>query len=328
MMNRNNNHVKIEMISTGDEILYGQITDTNAAWLSELFFQEGILITTRHTVGDNLKQLTKTLQERSLINDIIIVNGGLGPTSDDLTAQAAALANHEALILNQQWLTQIERYFASCGNVMPSSNLKQALLPQSAVLINNPIGTACGFKMHINGCIVFFTPGVPDEFKEMIKTLILPEIKLSFPKLEKTLCYRLTIFGRTESDLATELTSKLDIPKDIVIGYRAAMPIIELKLSGPQHKKETLDSLWRKTKTIVDDNLLYEGMISKDSELGLAKVVSGLLHEKDLTIAVVEQQSAGIISYQLFETDAPIVKSEVVPLLFEDPKDYLWHIMT
>lgn len=328
MMNKNNNHVKIEMISTGDEILYGQITDTNAAWLSELFFQEGILITTRHTVGDNLNQLTQTLQERSLINDIIIVNGGLGPTSDDLTAQAAALANHEALVLNQQWLTQIERYFASCGNVMPSSNLKQALLPQSAVLIDNPIGTACGFKMHINGCIVFFTPGVPAEFKEMIKTLVLPEIKLSFPKLEKTLCYRLTIIGRTESDLATELTSKLDIPKDIVIGYRAAMPIIELKLSGPQHKKDTLDSLWRKTKSIVDDNLLYEGMISKDSELGLAKVVSGLLHEKDLTIAVVEQQSAGIISYQLFETDAPIAKSEVIPLLFEDPKDYLWHIMT
>lgn len=142
--------IKIEMLSTGDEVLYGQIIDTNAAWLSELLFQEGILMTSRHTVGDDLTQLICTLKQHSLDNDIIIVNGGLGPTSDDLSAQAAALANHESLILHQEWVDKIEQYFSSRGKTMSPSNIKQAMLPQSATLIDNPMGTACGFKMQIS----------------------------------------------------------------------------------------------------------------------------------------------------------------------------------
>ncbi|OCG03167.1 CinA family nicotinamide mononucleotide deamidase-related protein [Gilliamella sp. wkB112] len=322
------NNIKIEMLSTGDEVLYGQIVDTNAAWLSEFLFQEGFLITSRFTTGDNLQQLIATLQERSLVNDILIVNGGLGPTSDDLCAQAAALANNEILVLNQQWLLEMERYFSSRGLTMPASNQKQAMLPQSATVINNPIGTACGFKMQLNDCMLFFTPGVPSEFKEMIRTSIMSEIKLRFPKVEKSLCYRLTTMGRTESDLATEIEAKLDIPEDIVIGYRAAMPIIELKLTAPQHKKNAMDKLWLELRELVKDNLLYEGGITYHNENGLAKVVSGLLNEKNLTMTVIEQQSAGMISYQLFECDAPVVKSEVVPLLTTEPKDYLLNALT
>ncbi|MBI0157252.1 molybdopterin-binding protein [Gilliamella sp. M0364] len=121
--------IKIEMISTGDEVLYGQIIDTNAAWLSDFLFQEGITITSRHTIGDNLSTLIETLKERSLQNDILIVNGGLGPTSDDLSAQAAALANNESLVLHEQWLKSLERYFLNRGRTMPASNIKQAMLP-------------------------------------------------------------------------------------------------------------------------------------------------------------------------------------------------------
>lgn len=319
--------IKIEMLSTGDEVLYGQIIDTNAAWLSDFLFQEGIIITSRHTVGDNLSTLIDTLQERSLQNDILIINGGLGPTSDDLSAQAAALANNESLVLHEKWLKSLERYFLNRGREMPASNIKQAMLPQSATLIDNPIGTACGFKMKLNNCLLFFTPGVPSEFKQMIKNEILPEIKLNYPLTESKLCYRLTTMGRTESDLAQEIDATLKIPENITIGYRAAMPIIELKATGPESQRSEMDKLWQQIKSIVNANLLYEGVLNQSDESGLAHVVSKLLHDTNQSIVIIEQQSAGMISYQLLEADAPVIKSEVVPLLLDDPSSYFTKLL-
>lgn len=326
-MNQIKKHIKIEMLSTGDEVLYGQIVDTNAAWLSDFLFAEGITITSRHTVGDDLLTLVETLQERSLHNDILIVNGGLGPTSDDLSAQAAAQANNEPLILHEEWLKTLERYFLNRGRVMPATNIKQAMLPQSATLIDNPIGTACGFKMQLNHCLLFFTPGVPSEFKAMVRNSILPEIKANYPITESKLCYRLTTMGRTESDLGQAIETTVKLPDSITVGYRAAMPIIELKLTGPESKKSEMDNIWQKIKAIVADNLLYEGVVINQGESGLAQVVSKLLNQSKQTIVVIEQQSAGMVSYQLFEANAPIVKSEVVPFMMEEPIDYFSQIL-
>lgn len=327
-MNQTSSKVKIEMLSTGDEVLYGQIVDTNAAWLSDFLFQKGFLINSRFTVGDDLAQLVHAIQERSAFNDILIINGGLGPTSDDLSAQAAALANNEPLVMHQEWLIKIESYFATRGRLMPSSNRKQAMLPQSATIIDNPIGTACGFKMQINNCILFFTPGVPSEFKEMITTSVFPQIKMSYPNVESSLCYSLTTMGRTESDLATELESVLNIPNNIVVGYRAAMPIIELKLTGPFHQKRTMERLWQQMKTLVNDNLLYEGGTTKQPEIELAKIVAKLLYERDLSIIVIEQHSAGMIGYQLLESSAPIIKFEVIRGLIEKPNEFFLDLLT
>lgn len=326
-MNQIKKRIKIEMLSTGDEVLYGQIVDTNAAWLSDFLFAEGITITSRHTVGDDLLTLVETLQERSLHNDILIVNGGLGPTSDDLSAQAAAQANNESLILHEEWLKTLERYFLNRGRVMPATNIKQAMLPQSATLIDNPIGTACGFKMQLNHCLLFFTPGVPSEFKAMVRNSILPEIKANYPITESKLCYRLTTMGRTESDLGQAIETTVKLPDSITVGYRAAMPIIELKLTGPESKKNEMDNIWQKIKAIVADNLLYEGVEINQGESGLAQVVSKLLNKSKQSIVVIEQQSAGMVSYQLFEANAPIVKSEVVPFMMEEPIDYFSQIL-
>lgn len=300
------NQVKIEMLSTGDEVLYGQITDTNASWLSDFLFQQGFLMSSRFTVGDDLNQLIDALQQRTKFNDVLIVNGGLGPTSDDLSAEAAAKANHEELVLCSQWLTEMETFFSSRGRTMPPANIKQAMLPKSATMIDNPVGTACGFKMELNGCLVFFTPGVPSEFKEMVKAQILPAIQHQFPSINKPICYRLTTMGRTESDLATEIDSKLTVPAGISVGYRSAMPIIELKLTGDQVHQVEMDQLWDKLKGLVADNTLYEG------ENKLANVVSQLLHDSQQSIVVFEQHTAGLMAYQLHDADAPISKSAVI----------------
>lgn len=147
--------LNVEMLSTGDEVLHGQIVDTNAAWLADFFFNQGLPLTRRNTVGDNLNDLVSVLRERSEHADILIVNGGLGPTSDDLSALAAATAKGEGLVLHEAWLTEMERYFRDRGRVMAPSNRKQAELPASAEFINNPVGTACGFALKLNRCLMF-----------------------------------------------------------------------------------------------------------------------------------------------------------------------------
>ncbi|RKS85223.1 molybdenum cofactor synthesis domain-containing protein/competence/damage-inducible protein CinA-like protein [Orbus hercynius] len=297
--------MKIEMVSTGDEVLYGQITDTNAAWLSDFLFQQGFLVSSRFTVGDDLTQLIHTLQTRSKENDILIVNGGLGPTSDDLTALAAAKANNDELILHQEWVAKMEQYFACRGNNMSPKNLKQAMLPASATLVDNSVGTACGFRMVMNGCHLFFTPGVPFEFQEMVKTQILPEIRQLFPDVDKPLCYRLTTMGRSESDLASEIEQRLSIPANINVGYRSAMPIIELKLTARQSLQAQMNSLWAELASLVSDNLLYEGTI------GLARLVSTLLKQQSLQLLVLTDKLAAAVVSQLYDADAPLIKAEI-----------------
>lgn len=299
------NILKIEMLSTGDEVLYGQITDTNASWLSDFLFQHGFTISSRFTVGDNLTQLIDTLNKRSRENDILIINGGLGPTSDDLSAEAAAKANNEELILRPEWVTVMQQFFVSRNLAMPPANIKQAMLPKSAEIIDNPVGTACGFKMIINDCLLFFTPGVPSEFKIMVEKQILPAIKLHQPDVVQSLCYRLTTMGRTESDLASEIENKLLVPAGIDVGYRSTVPIIELKLTGKQPEQILMNKLWEQLKQLVKDNILFEGTI------GLAGVVSQLLTEYAQQLIVLEEKTAGLIAYQLYEHYAPVIKSEV-----------------
>lgn len=315
------------MLSTGDEVLYGQIIDTNAAWLAQFFFEEGFLLTRRFTVGDNLDQLVKTLKERSEKNDILIINGGLGPTSDDMSAQAAAIASQVPLALNHDWLIEMENYFTSRGLLMSPANRKQAILPSSAIIVPNPIGTACGFRMQLNHCTLFFTPGVPSEFKLMIKNEILPYIKNHYPAIHKPLCYRLTTMGRSESDLATEIENTLSIPDGISVGYRSSMPIIELKITGSEPLKNDMDKLWEQLKNLVKQNTLYEGAITKQGEIGLAKLVSSQLSDNNFTIAVLEEQTSGMIGHQLFEAKAPIIKWEVIPKKLENPKNHLQNLL-
>lgn len=316
------NNIKIEMLSTGDEVLYGQVVDSNAAWLSDTLFDEGFLITSRTTVGDDLSQLVDALTSLSLKNTILIVNGGLGPTIDDLSAQAAAIANNEPLVLNQQWLMEMEKYYSARGKSMPSKNKKQAMLPKSASIINNPVGTACGFKLNLNDCIIYFTPGVPSEFKQMVKNEILPDLKQYYPAVNPPICYRLTTMGRAESELATVIESQLTLPEGIALGYRAAMPIVELKLTGRSNQKAQMARVWDQLKALVSDNLLYEGKFESQNGTGLAGVVSQLLKQRSLSIAILEQSTTGMIAQQLFESGAPVVKSEVVPSVLGDMAAY------
>lgn len=298
--------LNVEMLSTGDEVLHGQITDTNAAWLADFFFEQGLPLSRRNTVGDNLGALVSILRERSEHADVLIVNGGLGPTSDDLSALAAATAKGEGLILHPEWLAHMEQFFSERGRVMAPSNRKQAEIPASAELVNNPVGTACGFAVQLNRCLMFFTPGVPSEFKVMVEHEILPRLRQRFTLPEPPLCLRLTTFGRSESDLATSL-EHLALPAGVSMGYRSSMPIIELKLTGPASEKAAMLALWPEVQRVAGESLIFEGTE------GLPAQIAQTLQARQLSLTLSEQFTGGLLALQLSRAGAPLLASEVVP---------------
>ncbi|HHF8154867.1 TPA: nicotinamide mononucleotide deamidase-related protein YfaY [Klebsiella pneumoniae] len=298
--------LNVEMLSTGDEVLHGQIIDTNAAWLADFFFNQGLPLTRRNTVGDDLDALVAILRERSEQADVLIVNGGLGPTSDDLSALAAATAKGEGLILHPEWLETMTRFFAERGRPMAESNRKQAEIPASAEMINNPVGTACGFAIQLNRCLMFFTPGVPSEFKVMVEQEILPRLRQRFTLPDPPVCLRMTTFGRSESELAQSL-NPLTLPPGVVMGYRSSMPIIELKLTGPADQRDAMLALWPEVRKVAGDSLIFEGTE------GLPAQIARCLQERQLSLTISEQFTGGLLALQLSRAGAPLLASEVVP---------------
>ncbi len=220
--------MQFEIISTGDEVITGFITDTNVSYLAQELLSLGIQARFRHTVGDDLQDITTLLSQRSREADVILVNGGLGPTSDDNTTAAAARAAGVELKLYPQWLERLQAWHRERGRVMPENNIKQAMLPEGSVIIDNPRGTACGFYLKINRALCFFTPGVPSEFKGMFQDFIKPYIAEHLSggavRVRRFFC-----FGVSESKIAQYLQQQ-PFPSDVILGYRSAYPLLEIKL--------------------------------------------------------------------------------------------------
>ena len=282
--------MRIEIISTGDEIVTGLVVDTNAAWLSALLLEQGWQVRRRLTVGDNLADLKTVLQESASRAEVVLVCGGLGPTADDLTAQAAAEAFGQPLTLFPDWLATIEARYASRGRTMPTSNAKQALLPQDCEILDNPVGTACGFVVThpaSHGLSrLFFTPGVPFEFKQMVREQILPRLKQLAGAQIDTELRRFYTFGVSESALSDMLDAE-PWPAGIELGYRSSMPLIELKLIGHGASTADMESAERRLLDTIRPWLVGSG----DTEP--AQQILALLQGKPL--ALLEGESGGAL---------------------------------
>jgi len=299
------------MLSTGDEVLHGQIVDSNSAWLANYLFEQGLPMTSRETVGDSLEALVAVLTERSHIADVLIVNGGLGPTSDDLSSLAAATACGVELIEDADWLAKMSSFFAQRGRPMAESNRKQAQIPANAEVLDNPVGTACGFTLKLNRCQMFFTPGVPSEFKVMVEQQIVPRLHKAFPALEAPLCLRLTTFGRSESDLASELDGQA-LPEGVVMGYRSSSPIIELKLTGPRSQEASMRKAWERVREVAGESTIFEGVG------GLPARLAERLLTQNLRLAISESYTGGLLNWRMQNAGVPLAGGELLPTHGED----------
>ncbi|ACA84626.1 CinA family nicotinamide mononucleotide deamidase-related protein [Shewanella woodyi] len=282
--------MKLEMICTGEEVLAGQIVDTNAAWFANTLIERGVECQRRITVGDRLEDLVAVFKERSTEADVIMVNGGLGPTSDDLSTEAMALALGVPLVENKEWRSKLEAWFAKNARVMAESNLKQALLPQGAIMIDNPVGTACGFAIKLNQAWLFFTPGVPFEFKRMVKEQFIPFIEEHFPLSEPVSVKKLLTLGHGESALADKL-EVIPLPKGVTLGYRSYMPYIEIKLfARGQLAIDSLATIETEVKKILGHSVVAEDITTLDQEIHNSLVNSGF------SLSVAESCTGGLIA--------------------------------
>lgn len=282
--------LKVELISTGDEVITGMIDDTNASWLCQELLALGIQVQRRSTIGDNLDDLVNILNERSQQCDLIFFNGGLGPTTDDCTTEAVCKALNTKSILLESWLEHIKTWHKSHNRTMPSSNIKQAYIPMGANFIDNPCGTACGYMIKINKALCFFTPGVPSEFKEMYLKQIKTYLQSNIINDSLTKVKRLFTFGISESLLQDKI-SKLKIPNHIVIGYRSYYPTIEIKIIAHGANKEEFE------KAITDIKNLCCNYIYSENSDDIQKQIKELI--QDNSICIFDNLSEGIIASQL-----------------------------
>jgi len=287
--------MKIEMICTGEEVLSGQIVDTNAAWFANVLMDSGLELQRKTTVGDRIEDLVSIFQDRSQHADVILVNGGLGPTSDDLSAEAAAKALGVELQEDSGWLEHLEDWHNKRNRKMPASNYKQCLLPQGAVLIDNPVGSAPGFRIKLNRAWLFFTPGVPVELKLMVMEQFLPFVNSEFSVSQATQLTKLVTLGHGESTLADEL-NVIEIPQGITLGYRPSPPHVEVKIfARGEQAIAAIPEYVAKVKKILGKALVTERFPT------IAEEVHTLLHDSGKTLSLAESCTGGLLSSQLVE---------------------------
>lgn len=291
-----------DIIATGDEIRTGALVDSNSAYIAEKLEEAGIVVSRHICVGDDLKELRNVLRETARRAGIAVVTGGLGPTVDDLTAQAAAEAKGVALRFNQKALETVEAFFKKRNFPMSTKNRKQAFLPEKSLCIDNPVGTAPGFEMQIENCVFFFMPGVPYEMKRMLEKEVLPSIKRVrggkyLHARVKTICS----FGFPESVVDEKLSNITDEFPDINLGLRASFPVIQVKLYGRDKNRQKLETMLAEAGKRVCD-ILGESVFSDEGE-SMEQVLGKLLAGKKATVAIAESCTGGLISSLL--TDVP-----------------------
>ncbi len=296
-----------EIFSQGEEIIRGQVLDTNANWLSQQLTQLGFQVKRHTAVGDNLTDLIELLQNIAERADCCICTGGLGPTLDDLTAQAVAAAFGRPLHMDEVALQQIKQYFAHRQRDMADSNRKQAMFPQGASRLDNLWGTAPGFALKQQRCRFFFTPGVPSEMKGMFGEWIKPQLLDQFT-LQPDHLLIIRTFGTGESDLQQQVQT-VSLPPDVSLGFWTSPDENQVKLCFPAGYDEThmMETGQQVAEHIGDTVFAID--LNAQGQNHLLTVLDEVMSARQLTLAIAESASHGLIATKLMR--APWLQSSL-----------------
>jgi nicotinamide-nucleotide amidase len=286
-----------EIISIGDELLYGQTLDTNSHWISGKLDEINIKVYQKSTIGDNEDHILKALAEAEQRADIVLITGGLGPTKDDLTKPLLAKYFGVSLVRNDEALDEITNLFTKSNREMRRTNEGQADLPSNAEKISNLIGTAPGMWFHERDTIFISMPGVPYEMKKMMKEIILPRIQERFNK-EVIHHHMIKTIGISESKLSGMIEDwELALPKHIKLAYLPTMGQVKLRLTA---MGQNLDQL--KIDVIAQQDKLVP-VISKyiygygDDQI--EGVIGQMLLKKNQTLSTAESCTGGYLAHML-----------------------------
>jgi len=293
--------MKAEILATGDEIRTGALVDSNSALVAERLEQHGVVVSRHHSVGDDLTALVEVISEISRRADAAVVTGGLGPTVDDRTVEAAAQVAGVQLTLDPKALADIENFFKRRGRPFSATNRKQAMIPQGAMCLYNPIGTAPGVRLTINRCTFFFLPGVPVEMKLMLDDQVLPQIMdLQGAKRQYALVRTISTFGLPESMVGEKVASLGDQFPDITLGLRAKFPEIQVKLYLRTEDEPAGQKVLDAADRWVSEKLRQ--YVFSHRGRPLAEEVGRLLLARNATLALAESCTGGLVANWITNT--------------------------
>ncbi len=286
------------VLSVGDEVVGGDIVDSNSAWLSRRLIELGIEVVSHVAVRDVRSEIASAAQAAAGRADIVMVTGGIGPTHDDQTREAVAEAAGLELALNRPALEHIESIFARHDRTMPPSNRKQAMIPEGADILRNESGTAAGFRVRLDGADVFVLPGVPGEMRQMFERQALPLLP---PGGRVSVTHTLRCFGVSESLTARTLSSRIDFDGRLKVAFLANEGVISVKFTARADDRATAESEIEPALRTARD-LLGDAVFGEDDDT-LEGVVARLLDEHGLTLSLAESCTGGLVANWL--TDVP-----------------------
>lgn len=287
----------VEIITIGDEILIGQIVDTNSAWMAMELNKFGFRVDDITTIGDNAVKITKALDVALSRNEIVLITGGLGPTKDDITKKTLADYFDSELVFDNSVYENIENLFRQRPNVLNELTKMQALVPKSCTVIQNRVGTAPIMWMEREGKVVVSMPGVPFEMKQTMTDEIIPRLKSKFQSravINKTI----QVQGIGESALAIKIRDwENALPKHIKLAYLPNFGIVKLRLSGVANDatllNEEIDSQFTQLGDFLGNSIFAENDLPLEVNLG------NILRDKKMRIAVAESCTGGNIAHKI-----------------------------
>ncbi|MFW5708160.1 MAG: competence/damage-inducible protein A [Bacteroidota bacterium] len=287
----------VEIISIGDELLIGQVINTNAAWMAEMLNTAGQDVRQITCVSDKAGEIRRALEQAALRTDVILMTGGLGPTRDDITKDVLCEWFDTHLIMNEEVLAGIRSFFEKKGLPLTELNRNQALVPAAATIIQNPLGTAPGLAFEKENKLYVAMPGVPYEMKHIMETWVLPHLKAKNGDrhiVHKTLLTQ----GIGESFLSEIIKDwENDLGDDIKLAYLPSPGIVRLRLSMRGTNRElmekTLDGKFAELKKIIPQYIWGEG-----KEI-LEEVVGRLLEERGRTVCTAESCTGGFVAHRI-----------------------------
>jgi nicotinamide-nucleotide amidase len=317
-------NVLAELLTIGDEILYGQIVDTNAQWMSAELDKVGIKVIRKTTVGDQEDEILTAFAEAEKRADIVLITGGLGPTSDDLTKPCLSKYFNCPVAIHEEALAEVTEFFKSRGRELTEINRQQAALPICCTKITNALGTAPGMWFERNarlpdsqGKVFVSMPGVPHEMKLMMTSIIIPKLQQYFktPFIHHQM---IRTVGIGESFLAEKISSwEKSLPQHIKLAYLPSLGEVKLRLTSfgkepNQIKKETEELV----KKLIP--LAGEYIYSLQDE-PLEVVVGNLLRERNLTLSIAESCTGGYVSHLITSVpgSSEYFQGSVIPYSYE-----------
>jgi nicotinamide-nucleotide amidase len=281
----------VEILATGDELLTGQVVDTNSPWLMDRLWDLGVMVRRKTLVGDDRADLDAAIRETTARADVVVMIGGMGPTEDDLTAERVAAVLGVPLELHEPSLRAIEARFQRLGRAMTPNNAKQARFPRGAEVIPNRFGTAPGFSSRVGRAEVVCLPGVPVEFKGLSEEWVLPRIAARLTVVPAARLVKL--FAVPESHADEAMRPVMDDPANagVRFGYRAHWPEIHVKWAVPGPDAEArADRILVTVRGIFGDAIWGEG---KDE---LAALVVARLAARGERVALAESCTGGLVA--------------------------------